>query len=334
MSKATPLSDSMKSRRQSTNNLALESKPKKSGEITKSGNKLEESQSGDVFQGKFTPAKHQLQNLRKELAIVKQTYRDLERDMVKSLTDTLSQTIALKNKSLNSAEAQRASLNSTRDRMEKQSEILRKRMSDLQDVVEELRIDVTLRKSKPSEARMTFLMQEALSLRADISDFCDLVEDVKPSWKKTWEDELQTIVREQAFHKDQEGISQDLEDDHADLLDVIQAIQQVVELQANTKTAPVELDVISADEIAEAKGGLFQEMLGVDADSGKRLKALEKLERMRQWEKENKVDEFQQELGDFVQGRKLKKTGGTEELDRARSKMNEQLLKGIYKAPS
>jgi hypothetical protein len=65
-----------------------------------------------------------------------------------------------------------------------------------------------------------------------------------------------------------------------------------------------------------------------EADPHQRLRAIEAQRKVREKElAERGADEFTSELGSFVQGRKLKKTGGHEEVERVRAKKSEKTLK-------
>jgi hypothetical protein len=68
-----------------------------------------------------------------------------------------------------------------------------------------------------------------------------------------------------------------------------------------------------------------------DADPNRRLRAIEEQQRARERERAAKGDdEFAAELGGFVAGRKLKKTGGTEEAERVRLRKQEVSLKKMF----
>ncbi|KAJ1910746.1 hypothetical protein LPJ71_003105, partial [Coemansia sp. S17] len=55
-------------------------------------------------------------------------------------------------------------------------------------------------------------------------------------------------------------------------------------------------------------------------------------ERIRQTELATKVNEFDEELSDFVTQRKLRKTGGTEELERRRAEKEIEVMKDMLKS--
>ena len=74
----------------------------------------------------------------------------------------------------------------------------------------------------------------------------------------------------------------------------------------------------------KAKDSVLGEVRALQPNHDDRLEAIERAERARQKELENrKGGEFQQELGNFVEENKLKKTGGVEEVERMR-KMREE----------
>ena len=72
---------------------------------------------------------------------------------------------------------------------------------------------------------------------------------------------------------------------------------------------------------------LLMEIRTKDSDPNQRLKAIEAQQKAREREKANQTDEFEQELSGFVTGRKLRKTGGTEETERKTQRRQDQVLK-------
>ena len=72
---------------------------------------------------------------------------------------------------------------------------------------------------------------------------------------------------------------------------------------------------------------LLMEIRTKESDPTSRLKAIEAQQKAREREKANQTDEFSSELTGFVQGRMLKKTGGTEEVERTRQRRQDQTIR-------
>lgn len=83
----------------------------------------------------------------------------------------------------------------------------------------------------------------------------------------------------------------------------------------------------------EGAGGfntVMLELRGAAVDPEKRMKAIEANQRARTKELEARSDEFQDELHSFVKDRKLKMTGGAEEVERVRQKRQEATLRAMF----
>lgn len=78
------------------------------------------------------------------------------------------------------------------------------------------------------------------------------------------------------------------------------------------------------------------EIQGAKVDPTKRLKAIENAQRMRERELAEKGsgNELSNQLSEFVDGRKLKKTGGVEETERVRERKNALALRGGVAMPA
>ena len=72
------------------------------------------------------------------------------------------------------------------------------------------------------------------------------------------------------------------------------------------------------------------EIRGASVDPERRLKAIAANEKAREKDLAQRSDEFQAELAGFVEGKKLKMTGGAEEADRVRQKRTENTLKAMF----
>ncbi|KAJ1802278.1 Bud site selection protein 6 [Coemansia sp. RSA 2599] len=82
----------------------------------------------------------------------------------------------------------------------------------------------------------------------------------------------------------------------------------------------------------DAKKNFLLQISCVDIDHNRRLEALKTAEKLRRQELATKVNEFDEELSDFVGQRKLRKTGGTEELERRRAEKNIEVMKEMLKS--
>jgi hypothetical protein len=72
------------------------------------------------------------------------------------------------------------------------------------------------------------------------------------------------------------------------------------------------------------------EIRGAAVDPERRLKAIAANQKNREKDLATRSDEFQEELSGFVGGKKLKMTGGAEEVERVRQKRNDMTLKAMF----
>ncbi|CAO3594215.1 unnamed protein product [Absidia cylindrospora] len=205
------------------------------------------------------------------------------------------------------------------------------RLEDLQDAIDHLKLDVTQRKCRPSETQMEHCREERKALGDEIEAFGVYITKVKPIWKKTWEQELQTIVKEQQTLKEQEGLLLDMNDDLAALQEVFENLEKICAFQEKARRQVREFHVAPPEDGFEGMSSVLKQVATIDVDHDRRLKALDMADRMRQRELANRTDDFEKELSTFVDNKKLKKTGGAMEIDRLRQEKDEAMRQQLYK---
>jgi len=152
-------------------------------------------------------------------------------------------------------------------------------------------------------------------------------------WKKTWEEELQNIVEEQQFLNHQEEFLSDLIEDHKAVSEVYGHVEKVISIRG---TGPGRIIRKGGNFIPppdEGHAGLSTVMLeirGAAIDPERRLKAIAANQKNREKDLATRSDEFQTELSGFVGGKKLKMTGGAEEVERVRQRRNDLTLKAMF----
>ncbi|ORZ24204.1 actin interacting protein 3-domain-containing protein [Absidia repens] len=205
------------------------------------------------------------------------------------------------------------------------------RLEDLQDAIDHLKLDVTQRKCRPSETQMEHCREERKALGDEIEAFGVYITKVKPIWKKTWEQELQTIVKEQQTLKEQEGLLLDMNDDLAALQEVFENLEKICAFQEKSRRQVREFHVAPPEDGFEGMTSVLKQVATIDVDHDRRLKALDMADRMRQRELANRTDDFEKELSTFVDNKKLKKTGGAMEIDRLRQEKDEAIRQQLFK---
>ncbi|KAJ2782869.1 Bud site selection protein 6 [Coemansia javaensis] len=211
---------------------------------------------------------------------------------------------------------------------------------DVHALVQAMRKDVARRGSIPSEQ----MMRSAAARLRDIADgarsLTAFIADSRADWKRAWEEELQNILKEQEFVKDVEQMLAELLDDTRHLDDVLAKLDKIIALKLRERAqddyvppaATRFIDVVAPDDVRDAKKDFLKQIACVDVDHARRLDALHAAERLRRQELAAKVNEFDEELADFVSSRRLRKTGGTEELERRRAEKDIEVMRDMLKS--
>ncbi|KAG0324730.1 Bud site selection protein 6 [Podila horticola] len=242
-------------------------------------------------------------------------------------------TSQIRKQALEAPVSSRLFIESGKVKLDKKSEDLTNKIEDLQDVVEDMKLNVTQRRGRPSDTSMAFVDKQCEEIGQEIAELSDYIQTLRPSWKKTWEVELQTIVKEQMFLKEQEALLEDLKEDRASLLQTLGNLRKLMELQVKAG-GPTKEFVFQppVDEGFEGLKTVMEEVKMIAPDSDKRLKAMAQMEKLRHIELSNRIDEFEEELTSFVGESKLRKTGGALEVERQRQQRDLENLKAMFGA--
>ncbi|KAI8967399.1 actin interacting protein 3-domain-containing protein [Mycotypha africana] len=282
----------------------------------------------------------EIEVLRHELAHMKLTYHDLKKEtdqIIKKLKGQNNKISAQQQQPtivMNLDEKQRAEMNETREVTQKAATLITNRLERLQDTIDQLKADVTQRRCRPSKQQLRYCQEESGKLKQEMDVLKNKIQTFKPVWKKTWEVELQQIVKEQQFLKEQEGLLVDLNDDHKALNEVLEQLMKISEIHERKKQF-TDYSFISKNS-EEQQGGMkgmtsvMKEVSTIHVDHTRRLKALEHAEKQRAKELAQRIDAFERELTDFVGLRKLKKTGGAEAIDKRRQEKDNLIRKQIF----
>ncbi|KAI9593579.1 actin interacting protein 3-domain-containing protein [Syncephalis fuscata] len=275
-----------------------------------------------------------LRSLQDELGSVRRAYDLFRKDTV-DVVETLEKQCAelrtaLDNERLRTSGSARAFITEGQTIMDARTETVASKIEDAEDICNAIKLDLTQRRSMPSEAHMK-AVREALSMAdKELTSLNDMLEETRPKWKTAWEKELQAVLNEQQFLKEQEELLLDLHDDSTRLTELFDQLQQVAKLQSRQglRKQP-NLQVLSAEEGFLQLNQVMQEITCIEPDSNRRLQALEQAERLRKLELDQKVDEFEEELGNFVAEKKLRPTGGVEEAERRREERQKEAIRAM-----
>lgn len=294
----------------------------------------------------------EVQSLRRDLAVVRQTYTSFVDDIKANMATIRSKAASIGPAAAKAAlpdmdpDSGRAYVNGGKKTLSDDSEKIVNRVDDLQDTVEDLRKDVVARGVRPLPRQLETVSKDISTATADLKKLKEFLKREKPVWTKIWERELQVVCDDRDLLTMQEELAADLEDDLDKAAATFALVEEATKQQnlANPRSddphgAPAPgparaLRPFAEDQGADpqkAKDGVLGEVRALQPNHESRLEAIERAERARQRELESRRGgEFQKELGTFVEEGKLKKSGGVEEVERVRLVKEERARKENY----
>ncbi|KAF2622233.1 AIP3-domain-containing protein [Macroventuria anomochaeta] len=307
-------------------------------------------QAGTPPDGTLTSAAQlsEVQSLRRDLAVVRQTYSSLVSDIQASMSAVRTKANAVKSTAVKAAlpaldgDTGRAYINSGKKNLQDDSEKIVNRVDDLQDLVEDLRKDVVMRGVRPLPRQLEVTAKDLSKATAELKKLQDFLAKEKPLWTKIWEQELQTVCEERDLLTMQEELAADLQDDLEKATQTFELVEQATKQQnlqnekdqgkgIRTASGQKALNAVAIDKAVDprqARDGVLGEVKALQPNHESRLEAIERAEKARQRDLETRRDdEFKRELGDFVSEGKLKKSGGVEEVERIRLMREERARK-------
>jgi hypothetical protein len=287
----------------------------------------------------------ELSSLRRDLAVLRQTYSNFSADIASSMSAIRSKAESVKTSATDASvpsfegDAGRARVNSGKKELAEESERLVARVDDLQDLIEDLRKDVVTRGVRPLPRQLETVGKDISAATKEIKKMKDFLKREKPVWTKIWEKELQLVCEERDQLTMQEDLAADLEDDLEKAAQTFALVEQATKQQSlhNTNGTPTlrntsrNVVIDPAVDPMKAKDSVLGEVRALQPNHESRLEAIERAEKARQKELETRRgDLFQKELGKFVKEGKLKKSGGFEEAERLRRAKDERIRKDIW----
>jgi hypothetical protein len=293
----------------------------------------------------------EVQSLRRDLAVMRQTYTSLVSDMESSMTSLRAKATNIKTAAAAASvptfesNSGRAYVDNGKKTLSDDSEKIINRVDDLQDIVEDLRKDVVTRGVRPLPRQLETVSRDISTATSELKKLQEYIKREKPVWTKIWRTELQVVYDDQKILNVQEELAADLEDDLEKAAQTFALVeeatkQQNVETGANgtpTRTIsrtllnPVNVNTHSDVDPTKAKDGVLGEVRALQPNHESRLEAIERAEKARQKElEERKEGAFKKELNSFVDEGKLKKSGGVEEAERMRKSKDERIRKEAY----
>ncbi|KAL2355690.1 actin-interacting protein [Cryomyces antarcticus] len=291
----------------------------------------------------------EVQNLRRDLAVIRQTYTSFVSDVESSMTTIRTKASAVKATAQNTVstpidgDSGRRHVNDGKKALAEESESIVAQVDDLQDLVEELRKDVVVRGVRPLPRQLESVNKDISVAATEIKKLQEKLKRERPTWEKVWRQELQVVCDDKEMLTMQEDLAADLEDDLEKAAQTFALVEQATKQQnlqstngaeVGARPLPRNLTPISLDPSVDpqkAKDGVLGEVRALQPNHSNRLEAIERAEKLRQKElEERKGGAFQKELGTFVEEGKLKKSGGVEEAERLRKAKDERIRREVW----
>ncbi|KAI1855904.1 hypothetical protein JX265_011987 [Neoarthrinium moseri] len=294
---------------------------------------------------KLSPSQlRELQSLKRDLAVMRQTYSNFQTEIQNSMSSLRSKAanvkVAAAKSSVGGADGGAGPVYVTKGRkqLNTDSDRLVTKVDDLQDLVEDLRKDVVHRGVRPLPRQLEDVSKDIQTLMKELGKVREYMKREKPIWTKIWEKELEDVCQGRDELKVMEDLMVDLQDDLEKASETFALVEQATKEQMKDNTAPTNRQFSkglhnlgnSADPSA-AKEGVLGEVRALQPNHEDRLEAIERAEKLRQKELEGRSDNpLKKELANFVEEGKLKKSGGFEEVERARKAKDDRIRKEVW----
>jgi hypothetical protein len=277
----------------------------------------------------------EVQNLRRDLGTMRQLYTEFMKHTKETLTGLRTQTQTVRQMASTQVPGARAYIDAGKKKLDARSQNVLTKMEELQDTVEGVKDDVLKRHISPKPQVLRSIKEGFSTVSTELESLKEHIKTIKPMWKKTWEEELQSIVEEQQFLNHQEEFLADLIEDSKAVSEIYGHVEKVISIRGASGGRGPRARGFKPPPQDKEHGGLSTVMLeirGASVDPEKRLKAIEASQKNRERELAGRSDEFEAELRGFVGGKKLKMTGGAEEVERVRQHKNDLTLKAMFGA--
>jgi len=312
---------------------------------------------------KATPAQlNELQSLRRDLAVLRQTYSNFQSEVQGSMTALRTKAAAVKSTAAKLAipdvegDSGYKYVKHGRKQLNTDSDRLVTKVDDLQDLVEDLRKDVVQRGVRPLPRQLDAVSKDITTLAKELKHMDDYIRKEKPIWTKIWEKELEDVCQGRDELRLMEDLMVDLQDDLEKASETFALVEQATKEQmkdggvgsgAGASAAPAAgaarlfsrgLGLKSvggggggASDPSAAKEGVLGEVRALQPNHEDRLEAIERAEKLRQKELESRRENpLTKELTTFVGEGKLKKSGGVEEVERVRKAKEEATRREVW----
>ncbi|KFY12358.1 hypothetical protein V491_06822, partial [Pseudogymnoascus sp. VKM F-3775] len=162
---------------------------------------------------------NELQSLRRDLAVVRQTFSSFQASMEGSMSSIRTKAASVSDAAIKATipnmknDSGRSYVNSGKKTLNDDSDKLVGRVDDLQDLVEDLRKDVVLRGVRPLPRQLEGVAKDISIATQELRKMQEFLKRERPIWTKIWEKELETVCNDREELTMQEDLATDLQDD-------------------------------------------------------------------------------------------------------------------------
>ncbi|KAI5957061.1 BUD6 [Candida theae] len=231
----------------------------------------------------------------------------------------------------------RTYMESCHTKLSDESDALLTKVDDLQDIMEEMRKDVAQRGVRIGEKQLKYITKEITDAKKSLDEMNSFITKEKSIWKKIWESELDKVCEEQQFFKLQDDLTSDLQVDLQKIQETYELIEQCSIEQSKGASAKRNKFVANlripepGESLHDIQGQVLVDIAQLNPNHESRLEAIERAEKLRERERQlSQLNKFQEELGDFVEDKRLKNSGGIEEIESLRKQRDEENLKNSF----
>jgi hypothetical protein len=267
----------------------------------------------------------EVQDLRTDLAVLRQIHLDFLSGVKEQFTALRAENTAMREVVKSKMGGNRAILDNSKAKLDAQCQDTIQVVEEVSDIIDGAREDALRRGITPSRVKMDKIQADLAKATSLVEVFSTDVTLAEPTWRATWLTELQRVTEEQRLLAYQNKLAADLKNDIKDAAEMLGNVNAYVGQRAGApgkKFRPP-----SPEQGAGGISTLLLEIRTKESDPNQRLRAIEEQRRARERELASQTDEFTDELAGFVQGKRLRKTGGTEEAERVRQRRHDQTVK-------
>ncbi|KAG4218109.1 hypothetical protein PC116_g33411, partial [Phytophthora cactorum] len=178
----------------------------------------------------------ELQTLRRDLAVLRQTYSNFQTEIQSSMSSLRSKAANVKVAAAKASVPEEgdsgyAYVMKGRKQLNSDSDRLVTKVDDLQDLVEDLRKDVVNRGVRPLPRQLESVSKDIQVLTKELKKVQEYMKREKPIWTKIWEKELEEVCQGRDELKVMEDLMIDLQDDIEKASETFTLVEQATKEQ-------------------------------------------------------------------------------------------------------